>query len=52
MFPFCFGESVKRCEKSGSIVPSMAAIMPYTKMAKIAATMSMDILQSITDLKA
>src|SRR5208283_3701204 len=41
MLPFCFGESENFFERSGRIVPNMAAIMPYTKMPRIAAVNNM-----------
>ena len=37
MVPFCFGVRWNRAERSGRMVPSIAAVMPYTKIARLAA---------------
>ena len=40
MVPFCRGVKCRRAERSGKIVPSMAAIIPYNRMATLEATIS------------
>ena len=43
MEPFCLGVKLNREERPGSIVPSMAAIMPYTKIAITAAKINIQL---------
>ena len=42
IWPSWLGVRWKRAERSGRMVPNMAAIIPYTKMARIAARINMD----------